>query len=311
MMTKKNSSSDRGNKGLSTVFGSVLFIILFTVVASALFVAFFNFDKNTQTSVLLEEKRNQEKIAIDDAQLIKNGNEIVSFTAIHVTNFGSATVQIRSIYIDNVWIDDPSISIQAKESSWINLPSPNPFEPTSIITVTTANGVKGVVLESSFMGPPQSTPPPEVSFGPLKLTYEDFKYNDTSSQLGWVDGWSVPRGTTLVWRIEVTNVDDKERTIDLTQFSCLTLVSNDGGGQSPWYLKEITKNGNPHSLSIAPGETVNILYQWKDPQSGNTQNIPNNVGRYRVFLTFFGYFNDQGTLQPYGQTIPFEGVIGT
>jgi hypothetical protein len=118
----------------------------------------------------------------------------------------------------------------------------------------------------------------------------------------------VEKGTTVVWNVTVTNIDDRDLTIN--KYSGFTLVSNDGGVQLPWFIEP---PDGLDTLFIASNSTVHIIYIWDRPrltQGVKSQSVYNQNDRSKVFLTFFGIFHEHdGSTRPYGQTIPFEAVL--
>src|SRR5512141_1487334 len=103
-MNKKN----RANRGLSSIFGSMLFLILLAIVMSALFISLFHFDKLAQDTIVNDQIRSQEKIIVD---AMENDSQTIYVTAIHVNNTGSTTAQIRAVYLDGDLLLHPTIDL--------------------------------------------------------------------------------------------------------------------------------------------------------------------------------------------------------
>lgn len=262
-----------------------------------------------------EETRNQEKFEVDGLQ---TDSEFTYVSAIHVNNTGSIAIKIRAVYLDGSLLWEPAetiANIKAKESYMLTLPTQIPFVATSKITLASERGVTTVVKEGDFyIGPPPASQDQDLYFGPLKLDFEEFYYAKYSGSTypdsdGWIKGWQVARGTELVWKIVVKDVD--ERPITLNRYSCLTLIPNDGGSQLPWYIEKIIHSDGSNSTTIMPQETVSIFYRWATAQQSKSVNIFAARTEARVFLTFYGVFNEYGTTKHYGQTIPFEAVLVT
>jgi hypothetical protein len=284
---------------------------------SALFISLYQFDKNAQISLAREETMAQEKIQIDEIE-IESDPAIVS--RIRVNNTGSTTARISAVYIDGDLKFEPLVDINAKEILWISMLPNTMFEPSSRITVTTGKGIKSVVNEGQFIASQlPSGQGQKTYFGPLELDYDQFKYGIYEAGVlkspGWINGWSISSSNKnpIGWQITVTNIDSRD--IVLNKFSCLSLVPNVEGGQSPWYIEKIEHTPASNSFKIKSQETVTITYRWSDPtdypNTGAIQNTP-KAGLYRVLLTFFGNYNQfDGTIIPYGQTIPFEAVVVT
>ena len=299
----------KNKKGVSTVVGSMLFLIIIIMLASTLFLGLYGYNNSAQEAIILEEARAEEKIVIDE---LVTDAEVTEITAINVKNVGSSAVRIRAIYVDNTLIYDPLTYIDAKQDALLTLPDPTPYTSTSIITAATERGVKSTIEEGDLIENYQTPLDNEFYFGPLKLDFEEFYYiqvlEGTYDPTEIEPGWNPDSSTTLVWRITVTNIDS--RTINLTKYSCLTLIDNAGGSQRPWYIEKIEHETGPDSSSILPQETVNIFYRWDNPISQKHQSVFSNDCQCRVILTFFGSFDLSGDRTiPYGQTIPFEAVL--
>ena len=315
------SMSQRERRGLSSVFGVILFLLLVLTLASTLFLSLYWFEGQAKESIALEEARVQEKIVLLSISTENvSGTEYI--TGILVNNTGTITSRIRAVYIDGDFICDPSDStlnpddtyVNPKDSLWIQVPNDLQYKPLSKIEVATERGVKTVEYQWRLKSGSQAEPPSEaerVSFGPLLLDFEKFYYTENYGSYdpySWKPGWSVEKGTTLVWNVTVTNIDDRDLTIN--KYSGFTLVSNDGGVQKPWYIEP--PNGLD-TLLIPSNTTVHLIYIWDRPrltQGASNQSVYNQNDRSKVFLTFFGIFHElDGSTKPYGQTIPFEAVL--
>lgn len=311
----------RGKRGLSSVFGAILFLLLVLTLASTLFLSLYWFEGQAKESIALEEARVQEKIVLLSISTENvSGTEYI--TGILLNNTGTITSRIRAIYVDGDFICDPSnpalnpdnTYIEPKDSLWIQVPNNLEYQPLSKIEVATERGVKTVEYQWRLKSGSQAEPPSETqraSFGPLLLDFEKFYYTENYGSYdpySWKPGWSVEKGTTVVWNVTVTNIDDRDLTIN--KYSGFTLVSNDGGVQKPWYIEP--PNGLD-TLFIPSNSTVHLIYIWDRPRltkGVSNQSVYNQNDRSKVFLTFFGYFHEyDGSSKPYGQTIPFEAVL--
>jgi len=311
------------NKGVSTVFGSILFVILIITLASTLFFTLYKYNHSVQEPIRLEEERMQEKIVLC-ALVTQNqsGNEYIA--AVLVNNTGSITSRLRAVYIDSEFLCDPSeyagTYLNAKESLWVLLPAGVRYEANAKIAVTTERGIKSVEYEWRLKHGGEFNPPAEQTrfyFGPLMLDFNRFYYTECDPKNGsydpstWKPGWEIEIGTgSIAWNITVKNVDDRDITIN--QFSCFTLFPNKSpSNRRAWYIEPPQQS---FTQFIASNKTVNIIYIWDRPKMVQTtpQNIYTTVCRNKVFLTFFGLFHEHdGTTKPYGQTIPFEAVLCT
>ena len=313
-----------GKRAISNVFGSVLFLILVLTVASILFITLYRFNFSVQEAFTVEEERLQERISLSRLTT-QNVSGTVYVAAIYVNNTGSITSRMRAVYVNSILVCDPSDPILNPGDTYIDpgqtrevvLPTQQVvYEPTSKITVATERGIKSTEYEHMLHPSDEPSPPAGVKYylGPLELNFTRFYYTECDADGSydpsgdWKPGWRIEIGSgTIVWNITVTNVDD--RNITLNQFSCFTLFPNESpSNRRAWYIEP------PGGLnqSIASNETVNLVYIWKTPRTKqmNPQSIYTTVCRNKVFLTFFGIFHEKdGTTKPYGQTIPFEAVL--
>jgi len=314
----------KGERGISTAAGAVLFIILIFALQTTLFLAVYRYNSAVQDAIKTDSERLQEKIVLSALQTDLYEVEIY---ALLVNNTGAITVRIRAIYIDNQFLCDPSnrsinptdTYINAKETLWVLIPPGTPYKPWSKITAATERGTKSTDYEWKLKQATGGRPPYEPNrfyLGPLMLDFVKFYYAKIDPQgkltTEWKPGWRIETGTgAIAWNITVKNIDDRDITIN--QFSTFTLWANDQpSNRLPWYIEP-----PPNSLSqrIKSNETVSLIYKWATPKTNstklpNTQSIYSTDCRCRTILTFFGIFHEpDGTTKPYGQTIPFEAVL--
>jgi PKD repeat protein len=316
----------RHNKGVATVYGTVLLVILVVTLASLLFVGLSRYNQMVQGALMLEDERLQEEIALQSLKTTIAANETEYISAILVNNTGAITVRIRALYVNEVFVCDPSdpslnprdTYINPQTALWILVPPTLVYVADDKLAVATERGIKSIeyaaVLKNAEGG---SQPPSDILwyFGPLMLDFDKFYYREVDSvgayipSSVWKPGWKVEIGSgTIAWNITVKNID--YRNITLNQYSCLTLWPNDSpSNRRAWYLEPI--NGSTTQF-IAVNETANLIYVWKTPKTiqQDPRSIYTTVCRNRVFLTFFGTFHElDNSTKPYGQTIPFEAVI--
>ena len=311
-----------GNKGTSTVFGSIYFIILVSTLASILFITLYDYNYTSQTSIKTEEERMQEKIVLCDLDTTNiSGTEYI--TVISINNTGSITCRIRAVYIDEEFLCDPSNKAINPDDTYINpgqlarifLPPGVEYEETSKMAIATERGIKSVEYEYILKHggrPPTSGEQPKLAYGPLELHFDSFYYttwrNDTYNPLNWMPGWNITADAKeIVWNITVTNVD--YRNITINKYSCLTLVPSQGSSSRlPWYIEPPQGSS---SQFLESGKNSSIIYIWSTPDKGDPNKIYQTpFSLNKVFLTFFGVFHEpDGSNKTYGQTIPFEAVI--
>jgi PKD repeat protein len=314
------------NKGVATVYGTVLLVILVVTLASLLFVGLSRYNQMVQGALTLEDERLQEEIALQSLKTVSDANGTEYISAILVNNTGAITVRIRALYVNEVFVCDPSdpllnptdTYINPQTALWVQIPSTLVYVPDDKLAVATERGIKSIeyaaVLKNAGGG---SQPPSDVLwyFGPLMLDFDKFYYREVDSAGAfipssvWKPGWKVEVGSgTIAWNITVKNVD--YRNITLNEYSCLTLWPNDSpSNRRAWYLEPID---GTKTQFIAVNETANLIYIWKTPKTvqQDPRSVYTTVCRNRVFLTFFGTFHELDfSTKPYGQTIPFEAVI--
>jgi hypothetical protein len=305
------------NKGVASIIGIVFILLLVLTLASVLLLSLYSYDEKAQESIETEEERVQEKIVITSLST-ENISGIEQLESLTINNTGTITTRIRAVYIDNEFIcdpTDPSLNpqdtyINPKNSLDVKLPNNIVYEPFSKIEVATERGIKSIEYQWILRGGNQTDSNAEIQkvyFGPLLLDFDKFYYTeyDNYNDPAWKPGWSVENSIEVVWNITVTNIDDRDITIN--KFSSFTLVPNAEGAQRPWFLEP---PNDSESLLIPSNTSVNLIYVWDGPQSGSSQSVFNQNQECRILMSFFGYFHQKdGTTKPYGQTIPFEAVL--
>jgi hypothetical protein len=300
------------NRGLSMVIGVLILFIIILGVAITQLVTLQGYNFSATTALTVEEERRQERITLIGlaTENIGGSDYIKNIT---VRNTGSITLLIKSLYIDNNFIFDPSDTsinllggqISPNSTLPILLDGLSPrelYKPTSLIAVASARGTKSAANEAALAA--EKNPPITIqtSFGPLKLNFTNFcyaPYYSNGSIGNWKPGWLVSnKEGPIVWKIEVQNIGST--TIALNQNSCFVLTSiTTPSSTLSWYIN-ITS-----PMAISPTQRVEIVF--KSTSTGGTPNSPpGSPCQCKVFLAFFGSHQPENT--PYGQTIPFEAV---
>ena len=320
----------RGRRGVSTVYTSLIFLLLVFSILTLLFLTFFSYNLAAQEQMRTEHERSQEKIILSGLVLDESWTYISS---VIVNNTGTIEVKIRAIYVTNstttTLICDPSTyndtHIAPSESLSIPLLSEVAFEPEAKITVATERGVKTKEYEGILIfetpNPPWKYDPSRLYIGPLMLQFDAFWYRKTSPngtldpEEPWRPGWSISKGFGYcAWNITVMNIDDRDITIN--RFSSFTAVPNDSpSNQLSWYLEPTNQTDLTQFLAV--NQTRNIIYTYSAPKrlpegggtnSATKMTLPECT--CMVFLTFYGVFHEHdGTTTTYAQTIPFEAAI--
>jgi len=312
----------KNRKGLSSMFVSLYLAIMAILLISMLFIALSISSSALTERMRIEQERMQESIVMAGPEALKliEGSIVQS---LRVNNTGSITVRIRALYIDHKFVCDPSefagdAYIEPKESLWIQLyPNVNPpiilndTTANAYWTVTTERGTKASETGGKLLWGEPGIPysPKKFYFGPLMLMFDMFHWRSGSGP--WRNGWTIPKGTKdVTWRILLVNVDDRD--IIITDTSCLTLISNDNSPKAPlpWYIDPTLSQ-----TTFKPSIFNFVYYTWSKPfsESGTSKQAVTGVSESTTminFLTFFGSFVEpDGTLTPFGQTIPFEAVL--
>ena len=313
-------------RGISTVYGSLVFLFISFTILSLIVLAFYDYNLAANEKRQIDFERSQEKIVVTNITLTEDGSEI---SEVVVKNVGTIEVKIRAIYhvnsVSTHFICDPSpymnTYIDIDQSLKIPLPNGIAFEPNaSKMVAATERGVTTMeYVAPAFFGPAIDIDydPSKLYIGPLMLQFDAFWYK-TSSQDGtlnpndpWNPGWSIPKGFGYcAWNITVMNVDN--RNITINRFSSFVAVPNDSpSSQTQWYLEPPSAGDYTQFLPV--NETCHIVYLWSTPK-GPSGNIATKLTypetTCMVFLTFYGVFHEQdGKTTPYAQTIPFEAAI--
>ena len=270
----------------------------------------------------MEQDRRQENIQI--MRLITDSNNEFFFY-LEVKNTGAITVRLRGLYINEIFVIDPSLLegdsyIEPKETLNITLIPPIQLDGpiygnvlNAQWTVTTERGTKssdlGMNLWEETGGPIYA--PNKFYSGPLMLLFDMFHWRSGTGP--WKSGWSIPKSATdVTWRILLTNVDT--RPITITDPSCFTLVGNEQQQNKivSWFV-----DPELGDLTFMPGQYYFVHYTWTKPYSDSSDTIqkPNalTVGIPCInFLTFTGFFTEPNEDETaFGQTIPFEAVLIT
>jgi len=321
----------RGRRGVSTIYTSLLSLLLVFSLLILLFLAFFSYNLAVQEQMRIEHERSQEAIVISG--LILNETDL-TISRVVVNNTGTIEVKIRAIYVTNsittTLICDPSTyaeraHISPSDFLSIRLEPRVAFEPEAQIIVATERGVKTKEYEGILIfGPPKPRwkyDPSRLYIGPLMLQFDAFWYRK-AFQNGtldpndpWHPGWSIPKGFGYcAWNITVMDIDD--RNITINRFSSFTAVPNDSpSNQLTWYLEPTNVNNFTQFLPV--NQTRNIVYTYSVPKRLPEEGGTNSATKMTlpectcmVFLTFYGVFHEHdGTTTTYAQTIPFEAAI--
>ena len=319
---KKLRKFTHNKKGVSSIFIAIYLSLIGILLVSTLYAGQVISRESVTDYLKIEQDRRQENILI--YRLITDSDNQF-FYYVEVKNTGAITVRLRALYINEIFILDPSTLegdayIEPKESFNITLYPPIPLDGpiygnvlNTQCSVTTERGTKssdlGMNLWAKTGGPIYS--PNKFYSGPLMLLFDMFHWRSGTGP--WKNGWSIPKSATdVTWRILLTNVDT--RPITITDPSCFTLVGNEQNQNKivSWFV-----NPELGTLTFMPGQYYFVYYSWDKPYSDSSDSIqkPNalTVGIPCInFLTFTGFFTELDLSETaFGQTIPFEAVMIT
>jgi len=325
----------RGRRGLSTIYASLLFLLIVFSLLILLFSTVFNYNYAVSEQMRIEHERSQEKIIITELGLAKDASYI---TYLYVKNIGTITVKIRAIYKTNstmtVFIADPSTYMESTyiepDKQLLITPPPNATYITSFeqqadakLTLATERGTKtsdyAAIIKFGSSKPPYPYNPSRYYIGPLELMFTAFYYRKIDGQTGnylepnWHPGWNITKSYGYIaWNITVRNIDNKTQDVTINKFSSFTTVPNESppSDERTWYLEPPP---NQETQVLIPGQIEHIIYKWDRPKGEGgmkAQQIYSVPCRCLVFLTFYGEFHWlDGKTTTYAQTVPFEAAI--
>ena len=303
----------KNKRGVSSLFISIYTALLAVILLSTLFMGIEMSRGSTTQYLQMEQERMQEKILVYGPGGMRpygSGDAVIG--SIRVNNTGSITVRIRSFYIGQKFVCDPSdygdTYIGPKESKWINLVPAQIVINDTILRVpwalVTERGSKTSEIGSIiWLGKPgegyHNTN--EFYIGPLMILFDKFQWKTGISH--WESGWAIPKQTNdVTWRLMLVNVDTRVLTINTASFFDLVVNDNEPKTDLKWYVSASQEK------TLVPGEYYYI--EFSADVHGNPQGISGFSEGYTCinFLTFTGSFDDG---MPFGQTIPFEAVLIT
>ena len=297
--------------------------------------------QDTAKTALQRDTQRTNELAVVDASKLDNGNLGVS-----VTNVGNEPIQVKQILIIDYKssvlknMSSPSVpitlNVQTKTASPID---------TSVIIQQGANYTLRVVTDRGSLFSTVYPPAPSTNFtsfvtaavssevaksigslmiggNSLRFFYADsyslgdgYPINGGYPANGYF-GYAVPATTKMVFKIQVTNLDTKQRSINLNQKSLLQLTL--GAVQSSSYVYYIIKNvtdSSPYTngismqafttITIPYDQTRTILFGASSPGGTNTVNGLSSGTPVGVFLILFGEYDDTTY---FSQTIPFQAA---
>ena len=164
----------------------------------------------------------------------------------------------------------------------------------------TSQGVSEIQLRSQL--PPGSPDSSTLTIGPLMLAFNSLNWASATMRgtIGtWEQKWTVNSNDYCAWRLTLTNVDDRNRSLTISNLSGFTLSKVGSPSMTTWYIES--------PQYYAPWNNATTLtFLWNDPFDRNQAAKPNaNTGTNNVFLTIFGTYSDG---EQFSETVPFQAI---
>jgi hypothetical protein len=296
--SRKNIVSEK--KAISTIYASVIALLIVFSLLSLLASYFYNYNAALQDQMKTNEQKTQEALLIAGATVSQD-----VITEVKVHNEGTITIKIRAIYSKNSiatsFVSDPSIYISPGDT--YEIPTNIAYDLNVSLFVATERGT----LSKEYFVHEWETPgyiydTENLDIGYVKLRFESFEYSEREGSTWgpWKPGWNPPRGQDIRWKIKVTNTSDK--VIKLNNATALTLWAG-SHNEIPWYI-------DTPEIVLPKGEPVEIIFSLAEPGTAKRQKITSPLPSMMVFLTFLGkVILSPGSEISYGQTIPFEAIV--
>jgi len=326
-------SLKNSRKGVSGLIAAVLlFAMLFTTGATYfVFTAdtYFGLQDAARSALERDIERENENLDINTLELTDND------LGVSIKNIGSVPVQVIQIMIINSNgtllknIQDPTLPITFNADELI----------TTIIdtNLTILSGAqystkvitdRGTMISANY--PPESSNITSVvsseiskAIGSVSMDTTTLQYSQDGGE-NWSEGWRIPGGANTIWRVNVTNLVDRDVYLgNFSSFLFLKIVSG-GGGQLQPQTFYITKAYNETSypdledpefltkggilLPANGASTVTIYLKLSEPGSGSGVSLDTN-SHYHTILELFGKYDSPTSSEYYGQSLPFVGVL--
>lgn len=327
------------NKGVSTVIGTVfLMLIIFMVSTNVLLWTFSQNALYTQAEKEVDQDeadRRNEKVVATDGNYSVSGNEVTVEATL--TNAGSVAA-----HIVNLWAFDTDPSNRRYNYTLLNL-NLNPGDVLNLVgssgvTVTIPGAHTDHNFVSYFVTARGNTIPVTVTestndtivaqvalgIGAVGMDFGSFVYynvSDYNLQV-WPDGkegFYVPKGNNIAFRVILTNFDVNKRTIYLASHSALWIIFKTNLPQQPrsgwWHLVNI--NGTTGTITSKTEDTFSdiplfysqptmVYFASEDDLSTDDFKLssPGWDGPATVNLMLFGTIDGS----TFGQNIPFVSI---
>lgn len=283
----------------------------------------------SRSAIQRDIERESENLDINTLKLTDND------LGVSIINIGAVPVQIIEILIIN------SNGTLLKDIQAPTLPIT--FNADELITtiidtnITILSGAqystkvitdRGTMISANY--PPESYNVTSVVSSEISKAIGAVSMDTTTLQYSqdrggnWSEGWRIPGAIDTIWRVNVTNLVDRDVYLgNFSSFLFLKIVSG-GGGQLQPQTFYITKAYNETSypdledpdflsnggilLPANGASTVTIYLKLSDPGSGSGVSLDIN-SHYHTILELFGKYDSPSSNDFYGQSLPFVGVL--
>jgi len=348
MWLRKNIEKLTGSsKGFSSVIGTIFMVLL--VMTSIAGVFLWTLYQNTLYNYAVRGQ-NQQELDVRNENVVANGNYTVSGGIVSVvadlTNAGPVTAQIVSLWVFDTSKQTYGFNNSVSNKPWANL-TWTTLKAGQVLKFTSNNATKVTVPNAASLDnfniwfvtargnsvpltQSQSIIVAQVAqgigsvgmdFGTFVYYHVDYvsgKYRLRQSE--WpngLDGFNVPKGQDIAFRVILTNFDTNKRTINLTSPSLLWMLFPTGTSDVPhsvwWYIVNVNGTGtisSTYSQIYLPYAQPTMVYFAANKDLGSNAFNPSSSGRNGPAAVNLMLFGTIGT-STFGQNIPFVSIYVT
>ena len=339
MVNSSNKIYQNRKRGISTVIGGIIFLVLLTAGFSTFFTAM---DVQSDTvnahrtvSNLIIEKTREDFVieVVSDASTGYN-------LEIKAKNQGPNPVQISNIWIINKsGVNEPATSYDVNYNDAFITPGDETqiLEKTPIkmkygehdIKVVSVLGT--IVIEKKFDPGNPGFGGEGESTGNIFMEFASFEFCEpalddcVSNSPDWVTAWDGKQSTEYIYRINIANRGAEDIIIDQTTSLFTLHAQTQGGGNLPrtfFIMADSTTTVENSGSYVAgskiiqkDGTPILLYFGVDDDGSATLQESRNAPGINAVFLLIFGHqdvngngiYDDPGD-PPYSQNLAFQGL---